>query len=274
MRAALIPPVPHLNEYGHGSFHLLLAHLVKRGAYRAHYQRERHLNSYLVLDNSAHEMGAGESAEQLTEYMIQLNTQEVVVPDVLDDADATIEACLRAHEVWYERRSKLMQKYDPALMYVPQGETEEDWVRCLRELVRIHSYTSRKFNIRSDFVLGISKDYEKWEGGIENFIDSYVLPMQHKHLPISVKMPVHLLGWGRDLWTLNYLAQKYPWIRSTDSAKPFVYALADIRLQYGKTPEYPTRPERYFGKKLTYNQQKMATHNVLLFLKAAAGELR
>lgn len=273
MRAALIPPIPHLNEYGHGSFHLLLAHLIKRSPYRTHYRKERKLNSYLVLDNSAHEKGTGEDAEDLLTCAGAVNAQEIVVPDVLDNADATIEACLSAHEVWYEKKNSLMAMHDPALMYVPQGQTKEDWVRCMHELVRIHLYCSRRYSLKRDLVLGLSKDYEVWPGGLLDLIENHIIPLKRDLAQKGLKMPLHLLGWGRDLWQLNEIAKRHDWIRSTDSAKPFVYALSDIQLVYGKTPVYPTRPRGYFGKRMTHDQCQISTANSLLFLKAAAGEL-
>lgn len=276
MKAALIPPIPHLKQFGHGPLHLLLAHLLKHPKhtqYKNHYKEERKHGAYLILDNSAHEKGEGEDPEELMIRALEMNAQEVVVPDVLDDGPATVEACVAAHEVWYEGHYAGMQMLDPALMYVPQGKDLEEWVECFHQLVSIQGFASRRFGIRRDFVLGVSKDYEVWEGGIELLLDNHVWPMKILLDGHGIKMHVHLLGWGRDLWRLEYLSQQFPWIRSTDSAKPFVYALSDIELQPPDIPTYPLRPKSYFQKNLTERQIEIARNNVWTFRAAAQGDL-
>jgi hypothetical protein len=87
-------------------------------------------------------------------------------------------------------------------------------------------------------------------------------------------MHVHMLGWGRDLWEIIRIAEEFPWIRSTDSAKPFVYALKNISLNPSEDiPKYPTRSKTYFKRKLTPEQVKIATNNAIMFRAAAKGML-
>lgn len=251
MKAALIPPIPALKRFGQGDFHLLLSHLLTDPRYKRHYIVQRMKGAYLVLDNSAHEFSAGESAEKLLVQATEIEAQELVVPDVLEDMEATVEGTLKAWEAWHD--SITFKIHNPSLMYVPQGETEEAWALCLREQVRIHLYMTKRRNLRRDFVIGLSKDYEKWEGGLSHLIGMYLIPTMSNCATVGINVQLHLLGWGRDLWALGDLARSYPWIRSTDSAKPFVYALAKIALDPLEVPpEYPTRPADYFSKTLRH----------------------
>lgn len=277
MKAGLIPPIPELEEFGRNSFHLLLSHLISNKTYHDHYKRERRRGAYLVLDNSAHEFEIGQRADILLDQAISLQAQEIVVPDQLDDAEGTIEGALSAMEVWYEGdRASEMRDLNPALMFVPQGKDEKEWTECLKELIRTQRFVSRKRSGRTDFVIGLSKDYEVWDGGLDHLIADWLQPIRRSAEVKGVKIQVHLLGWGRQLWDLGFLARKYPWIRSTDSAKPFVYALRNICLvDYLSTfpPKYPGRTKRYFKQRLIQTKRLIAINNVRIF-KEMAGDTR
>lgn len=272
MKVALIPPVPELDNFGRGDFHLLLSHLSKHQEYRRHYFAQRQKGAYLVLDNSAHEFGAGQSAEHLVAQAVYYQAQEVVVPDVLDNCEATIDSAIASLEAWFEGESRSMKDLNPSLMYVPQGKDYDDWRECLVTLVRLHRHQSRHHAIRRDFVIGISKDYEVWEGGLLRLLENDIYPLVRDHVYRGVKVSVHLLGWGRDLWALNEISRTCPWIRSTDSAKPFVYALSGIELDdsdRSSSPEYPGRPEDYFERTFDIQQARLAHANVGMFRKQA-----
>jgi hypothetical protein len=279
VKAALIPPIHHLDEFGDGSFHLLLAHLLTSPRYRAHYKRQRANGAYLVLDNSAHEQGSGQDPATLLKAGFDLDAQEIVVPDVLDDAGATIEFCLSAHEEWFENGAAgdMLDVYSPMFMYVPQGNSVADWAECLYSLIRIHEYCARKYSLRRDIVIGVSKDYDVWPGGLRRLIAEYIVPQRNRLEHHGVKMNVHMLGWSRNLWNLQDIARLHPWIRSTDSAKPFVYAIDKIKLLpfVGLTPPpYPKRNKNYFSHKMSRAQRAYARENVWVFRQAAEGILK
>jgi hypothetical protein len=279
MKTALIPPINHLDEFGDGSFHLLLTHLLTSARYKSHYKAQRRAGAYLVLDNSAHEHGHGQDPATLLKAGFDLDAQEIVVPDVLDDAGATVEACLAAHEEWFENgvARDMLDVYSPAFMYVPQGKDEEDWAECFESLLQIHSYCARKYSLRRDIVIGISKDYDVWDGGLNKLITEYVVPARRDKDYLGVNLHVHMLGWSRQLWNLQKIARDHPWIRSTDSAKPFVYALANRNLLnsiHDDPPKYPKRSKNYFSQKMSPSQLSYARTNTWVFRQAAEGTLR
>lgn len=270
LKAALIPPTPSLKRFGHAQFHLLLSHLLDDDKYKSHYIGQRLQGAYLVLDNSAHEFNAGESAEKLLTQAVEIDAQEIVVPDTLEDYPQTVEGTLAAWETWGD--SDAFRTHNPALMYVPQGKDLLDWWSCLEEQTRIHRYVTRRRHLRRDFVIGISKDYERWDGGIMHLISEYIYPLIASHTEMGIKVHVHLLGWGRDLWALSEISLKYPWIRSTDSAKPFVYALKGIQLDpvsQSEPPPYPGRPSNYFSRYLRKEKHQLAEINTMVFRMCA-----
>jgi hypothetical protein len=268
MKAALIPPIPLLHIYGHGDFHLLLSHLMSDARYFNHYADQRKKGSYLVLDNSAHEFRKGETAGSLREQAVSIRAQEVVVPDVLFDAAGTVESATCALETWFETTDSQMARLNPALMYVPQAHNQTEWTTCLMDLVSMHKYIVQRRDIRSDFVIGISKDYETWPDGIPG-----LLRIAHEVVR-SHKAKVHLLGWGRKLWDLGVLAREYSWVRSTDSAKPFVYAAKGITLEpWKEIPKYPGRSGNYFNSSFQSFRRLVANQNVDVFRDLAEGKL-
>lgn len=273
MKAAFIPPIPHLNDFGDGDFHLVLSNLLDNPTYMSHYERQRERGAWILLDNSAHEDGQGADPEKLIYQALHLNAQEVVVPDVLDDADATLESSVNALEIWNNLGLK-EQISHLRFMYVPQGEDYRSLVYCFDNLIKAHIYNARQQRNRLGFSIGISKDYETFDGGLMRFLDEEVAPMHRAFQKNGIDVEVHMLGWGRDLWALNEIAKKHTFLRSTDSAKPFVYAHSDILLdQPWNPPAYPGRPEDYFNVTLTEEQVRIAQINSDVFTALAAGEL-
>ena len=68
--------------------------------------------------------------------------------------------------------------------------------------------------------------------------------------------------WSNNLWSTALIAGRYPWIRSTDSAKPFVFAKNYIRLEPGgPIPSYPRRDPEYFHAPLRQSQWEIAMFN-------------
>lgn len=273
MKVTPIPPIAHLEGFGTGSMHLLLAHLCDDPVYIRHYKRQRLLGAYLILDNSAHEFKAGGTPEELAAFARILRTQEVVVPDVLDQGPATVERATDALETWFERGANLMGTLNPSLMYVPQGVTSDEYYECMEELISLQVYIAKRRNIRRDFVLGISKDYEDFPGGLDEILGTVGRVRESLWDEKEIRMHVHLLGWHRKLWVLRDLAVKYPWVRSTDSNKPFQYAMKNISLDMEQDPPpYPGRhATKYFYTTMTTHQMAIARHNVAVFKAVGEG---
>lgn len=268
MKAALIPPIAHLEEFcDSAKLHLVLSHLLSNRAYYDFYREQRLRGAFLILDNGAHENKAGQSMEDLLLAALRLRASEIVLPDTLFDRAATTkgtEESLRyllgaGQDLWGNRAY-------PGFMVVPQGSSRLEWENCFADLLQI--YTNAQVHRRDLFprtlTVGVSKDYDDlFPGGSIGLLE-YLERFRE-----WVVFEVHLLGWARNLATLWDLAHRFPWIRSTDSAKPFVYAKAGIELGLADFPEYPGRTPDYFESRLTLGQQRLARRNVEVFRKAA-----
>ena len=265
MKVGFIPPVPELHRYGLGvgNFALLLSHLVDEfPGYAKFYKEQRiHNDTFLCLDNSAHEDGKGHDPEKLWMQAHLLHAQEIVAPDELDSWHGTCERSTEAIQLWGSFPKHPTVK---SIMVVPQGQDALEWYHCLCNLIELHNdYLSGRY----DLVVGLSKDYEVWPGGLLHLIEEYLNPMRWKH-----GFDVHLLGWGRNLWALAEIGKIHRWIRSTDSAKPFVYALHDIEIDpQADPPQYPKRPKDYFTRQFGETQVEIANWNAKTFLAASRG---
>lgn len=269
MKIALIPPTPNLVNLPRTGIHLLLSHNFDSQEYIEYYQERRKHGDLLILDNGAHENGIGEAASLLLAKAALVNAQEVVVPDVLFDRRGTVERTKRFLRYIVSRHGKddYVRAGSPRLMLVPQAPERAEWDMCLHAMLTAWDLIIPDY--MESPVIGISKDYDNWRGGLLRLISDFVEPLYDER-----DFDVHLLGWSNNLWSTAHLADAFPWIRSTDSAKPFVFAKRHIRLEPGgRIPKYPRRDPRYFVEPLTPQQWEIAMVNVEVYRAAAQNEL-
>lgn len=264
MKIALIPPIPELERMPVTGIHLLLSHLLTDDRYRRYYRERSAAGDYIILDNSAHEFGAGGKPNILLDQTIQVQADEVVCPDVLFDANATIEAT-RGMLSYIEMKWEHYEAAgSPRLMMVPQGTNRAEWVKCLHGLLRAWDrFMAGRTSARP--VIGVSKDYDNLvKGGITSLISQY----------LTAEYEVHCLGWPANLWALADVKEECPWVRSTDSAKSYVYAMNGVLLEPGgKVPVYPRRPQNYFQATIREEHRWIVERNVEVFRSAATGDV-
>lgn len=268
MRVALIPPIPDLHKLPRTGIHLLLSQHFRSKVYIEYYQERRNCGDHLILDNGAHENGIGEEASRLIAKASVVNAQEIVVPDALFDRRATVERTKRfLRHISGRGKEEYIQAGSPRLMLVPQAPERAEWDMCLRaQLAAWDKFLDG--NMESP-VIGISKDYDNWRGGLVRLLSDFIEPLYDER-----DFDIHLLGWSNNLWTTAKIAKEYPWVRSTDSAKPFVFAKKNIRLEPGgPIPRYPRRDPDYFLDSLPINQWEIAMFNVEVYRAAAQNRL-
>jgi hypothetical protein len=265
MQVALIPPVADLDLWRKQSdMHLALNHLMTDLDYSRFMQKVGNAGEWITLDNSAHEFQSGQKIEDLLVNAIAIQAREMVIPDVLFHAMYTVEAGRDAFR--FLSKSDLFKACSPTprLMIVPQGRDVGDWAWCLSQLVE----TAEAWGFGGLLSVGLSKDYAKYPGfpgGLNHLIHQHLLPLY-----ASKKIETHLLGWPCT-WDLIDLSRKYPCLRSTDSAKPFIYAFEGVTLNHNQVPRYIRRPEGYFDMALEDDMIQVAQMNVTAFKLASRG---
>jgi hypothetical protein len=264
----LIPPVPHLATIAGSRMHLVLSHMLGNAAYQTFYTQERREGAYLILDNGAHEHSYGEPIEDLIQKCALIGAQELVVPDVLFNASGTLESAVRSFR-WFETHlTQVEDAWYPTLMIVPQGATREDFVMCLDRLLEAFGgFLARADPYRPRLVIGLSKDYEVFAGGLYSLLADEVIPAAK-----DFRAHIHLLGWGRNLWEYRAIINDLgDHLRSMDTAKPYVYAAHGIRLDMrNPAPVYPKRSPTYFDDALN-DQITLVFKNVRVFMDMVYG---
>ena len=118
MRVAQIVPPQWSPHYHPGEYRMVLAHWVPE--HPEYVQVMRSKSGYTIVDNGSFE-GKQVSLSDLNEVCVQVNADEVVLPDAQGDPKETLRRSWAA-------LGKLGVK---RLMFVPQGSTVEGWLGCL-----------------------------------------------------------------------------------------------------------------------------------------------
>ncbi len=267
MRVCIIPPIPHLDEASGRHYHLVLAHLCDDPRYVEFYRKEADQGSFVIADNGAHEHGSGESVEFLLKLAKRLHAQEIVLPDFLEGADETISLTSAALTYLMRHPEQVEASGILSIMVVPQGDSIWSWRRCLYHLMEL----LHRSDLDLGFTLGLSKDYDVFDGGLYGLLEKDLLPVAE-----TLDIEIHLLGWEKDLFNLERVGRHFGnRIRSIDSARPFVYATQGIDINmYEDSPIYPHRPESYFNLTMSEDQIAIARRNVKLFELLSTGAKR
>lgn len=127
MKVATIVPTRHLPLIAGGDYYMALAHLVRDPEYAAFYRIQSALGNYVLLDNGVVETGTPMGIHELLETAESIKATEIILPDVIGDAETTL---LQAREC-----IPLAQSRGLKVLAVPQGRTPSEWAACLRELL-------------------------------------------------------------------------------------------------------------------------------------------
>jgi hypothetical protein len=180
------------------SYHLVLAQYLGDLDYIGFYRDRHRKGDFIIVDNGAAELGQSIPFETIL-YRAQLvGADEIVLPDVLDDGEATYQAS--AAVAW---RVPTRQR-----AVVPQGRNWTEWTSCLESLIGLGCTT-----------ICIAKRYERLPGGRASALAILA------QMSLLSGYNVHLLGFDYNpLEEAKRALTFYPEIRGVDSAAPIAYA--------------------------------------------------
>lgn len=203
--APIIPPqgLRVLERVGVGYHFVLGQELIRNKEYRQYYAALGRLGHFIIVDNGAAE-GETPNFAEVVRMATYINAAEIIMPDVLGDGDATVEALTEEVLSMVPSRQR---------MIVPQGKTLEGVFACLEAQLRISKYCVES--------LGIPKHLEYHiEGG-----RARVLEVLRQEYPSLVKMlHIHLLGIWEDPFVEMAAAAAQAPVRGIDSGIPIAYA--------------------------------------------------
>lgn len=220
-------------------FYMCLANIASKDEkYCEFYKRKVKEGAFVLLDN-----GAAESDQMTLDIMwdviSKIHPSEVILNDCLMDCDETIRRSTEALKFYIEKG------YEGQYMFVPQGSTLGEWIRCYEQM--------DKTNIST---IGVSKFVTS---GWKNSRARYECC---GYLNDREKLPVHLLGCHENINEVAEISKSFDFIRSNDTAIAFIYAQDYKMINEGDRP----KGEINFMKSGFDNHQKeLLRENIRLF---------
>ena len=171
----------------------------------------------VLLDNSIFELGTAFESDTYADWIVKLKPDWYIVPDVLDNANATIDSFDSFMLTYPDLPGKVIG--------VAQGSTYDELVACYRYM----AYDSRVDKVAMSFnhpffqtmkpPLG-NKYYRMMRGRQKVIAD-----MLRDNI-INKDKPHHLLGCGLPQEFEEY--KNHKWIDSMDTSNPVIHGMKDI----------------------------------------------
>ena len=208
-----------------GRYHLLLAHdiLAHEDEYAEIFRNQTHL--HVILDNSLIELGHAVSIDVIREAADIVSANVIVLPDTQHDAKATVDDCTEAYDKWTTSLNK-MGLEDWSFMYVPQGETLQEFAWAAHELHSDHRFPR----------IG-------WWGVPRNLVSIPEIASRRKAVTLcninNSNRKIHMLGFSDDLIDDFTVAVRSGCVNGIDSAVPL--RAASLQVEMSLAIELPPR---------------------------------
>ena len=252
-----IVPVRNLDLNKNDTHFLALLHLVERSTpYREFFQARAAEGAFILLDCSAVESPGLATAECMIETALTIQASEVMLPDVIQDMDATLESSANMLTVLDARfgSDKPFQ-----IMVVPQGRNGDEWLECADTMLRWPGITT----------LGISYTTTNYYFGSRVIVLNKLYETSGAWLKDKI---IHLLGCFA-ISEVQMVANRYPDVRSVDSAIAAIYAEQHVLIEHGlprprdlkaRTINFETSvlPEYLLRKNLVFWRQQILNAGV------------
>ena len=173
----------------------------------------------VLLDNSIFELGEAFDSTEYAYWLQEINPNYYIVPDVLEDADATIEK-------WTEWELAYKPPSNKSLRIgVVQGKDWNDLVECYKFISDEADYIAISFDYSYYQYTGIGENkLERMCSGRQRFIQDLI---DKGHWNWS--KPHHLLGCSLAKEFKYYVDKNITNIRSCDTSNPIVAAIKGLR---------------------------------------------
>lgn len=218
----------------------------------------------VILDNGVFELGTAWDANEFADWVYRLQPTCYIVPDVLENCDATVESFF---DFTIKHRG-----LPGEVMGVVQGKDYEDFVRCYKAIEPYCDRVGISFDC-SWYKVGM-KSSNRWEqlagGRIRTLLrmeEDHVINPKKKHHLLGVALPQEMFAYG------TFQKQNtMRWITSVDTSNPVVHGLKGITyttqgLQDKETQKLYT----LINSEVDDTQRECIMHNIMQFKAFCAG---
>lgn len=246
MKAALIPPKGYYETASRSNYHLVLAQIEDYDYKRVYSSLSS--KHFIILDNGAAE-GPPVRDSVLLEKMAFYGADEIVIPDVMQDARKTLERA----ETFF---AKHVLPTEVQTMIVIQGDDEESVRWCL--YAAMEKWPKATIGLPRHLLETLDDVYAR----------ANLIELIGQMYP-NTKPQVHLLGTSY-LWPaeVQYIADLHDWVRGVDTSMPYCYTIENKRLD--SSSGGVERPPGYFDHPWSINTFLM-DRNIRTYLEWASG---
>ena len=246
-------------------FDYCLVHLTEsHPAYYDYFKRARETyGREVLLDNSIFELGHAFDSDKFEKAALDLKPNMFIVPDVLEDSDATI----LSYADWLTtgRINNIKQSCTTKAIGAVQGKTWSELVRCYKFMSDNADMIAISFDFSYYLITGQGKtDLEKFSSGRQRFI--------HQLIDEGIwnwNKPHHLLGCSLAREFRYYVDKNIYNIVSCDTSNPIVAALHNLEYDadYGLQTKPKTKLADLIDSTLTKDQMDILDYNTKMFKK-------
>ena len=201
-----------INDYEYCLPHLL----DQNEKYKEHFLYAKEAGSYIIMDNSLHELGEAYNTKRLLHWIKVLEPNEFIVPDVWQDKTATLVNAKKWQSI------KLPENVTKVAVVQAQNY-HEAW-ECYNVL-KMQGYQKIAFSYGADWYAGEFPHPNPLVGKMMGRI--MTISRMYKQGLISKNDRVHLLGCALPQ-EFGYYAD-FPFIESIDTSNPIIHGLQGIK---------------------------------------------
>lgn len=252
---SLLPESREFNDFDYALVHLFETH----PEYYSFFQTSLLMGREVLLDNSIFELGVAFDGDLFHEWICKLTPTCYIIPDVLENAEGTIEQC----EEWLSFGNSNTHPYVSRKIGVVQGKTFKDLVKCYRYMCREVDQLAISFDYSYYQTTGIGDNrLELNMTGRQRFITDLI-----REGIWDYRKPVHLLGCSLAREFSFYVDHNISNIRSCDTSNPIVAGIEGKRYdnEFGLNTKSVTKLADKIDIVLTTEQKEDVFYNVNQF---------
>ena len=204
------------NDYDYALVHLF----EKHPEYYRFFEDSLHKGRTVLLDNSIFELGKAFDTDKYIDWINKLHPTEYIIPDVLEDCDATI----RQAQNWMN--SHILSCFASSkTIGVVQGTNYGELVKCYTALDRM-GIEKLAISFDYSYYLTVFPHPNMWVSyamgrviTLNNLMNDGI---------INTKKPHHLLGSAHPREFSFYNHSEFSWIESLDTSSPIVHGIKKV----------------------------------------------
>ena len=264
MKVSHESPISILSESRkYNDFDYALVHLFEQyPEYYSFFKSARDIyNREVLLDNSIFELGKAFDSEKFYQAALDIKPNMFIVPDVLEDADRTVESW----QAFESKTDAIKSSFYTKAIGAVQGKTWKDLVDCYKFMVDSADMIAISFDYSYYQTTGYGRtEWERYCSGRQRFI----IDLINSNIWDWSK-PHHLLGCSLAKEFRFYVDRNIYNIVSCDTSNPIVCAIFGLKYDadYGLSNKPTAKLADLITSKISPEQLELVNYNTAMFKK-------